>query len=160
MMSGTAVRALKEASITESGLNPECLIEIRWKVPSETTMPLVHTNRNRPRRSGAIEDRRQTSLMLAFAFESAAYRGEGFGQRKNLLAYQQVNILSSHRMPINTFGRYGDLRYKIGACKGDAFSSKTPQRNSTDPPVLFADLLNIQKLAELLGLFLGRNGCG
>src|SRR5258706_13206709 len=31
MMSGTAVRTLKEASITESGLNPECLIEIRWK---------------------------------------------------------------------------------------------------------------------------------
>jgi hypothetical protein len=25
-----------------------CLIEIRWKVPSEATMPLVHTNRNRP----------------------------------------------------------------------------------------------------------------
>ena len=48
MMSGTAWRTLKEASITESGLNPECLIEIRWKVPSETTMPLVHTNRNKP----------------------------------------------------------------------------------------------------------------
>jgi hypothetical protein len=31
MMSGTAVRTLKEASITESGLNPECLIEIRWE---------------------------------------------------------------------------------------------------------------------------------
>ena len=30
------------------GLNPECLIEIRWKVPSETTMPLVHTKRKRP----------------------------------------------------------------------------------------------------------------
>jgi len=39
MISGTAVRTLKEASISESGLNPECLIEIRWKVPSETTMP-------------------------------------------------------------------------------------------------------------------------
>jgi hypothetical protein len=36
-MSGTAVRTLKEAWITESGLNPECLIEIRWKVPWETT---------------------------------------------------------------------------------------------------------------------------
>jgi hypothetical protein len=34
MMSGTAVRTLKEASITESGLNPECLIETRWKVPA------------------------------------------------------------------------------------------------------------------------------
>ena len=39
-MSGTAVRTLKEASITESGLNPECLIEIRWKVPSETNVEL------------------------------------------------------------------------------------------------------------------------
>ena len=36
-MSGTALRTLKEASITESGLNPQCLIEIRWTVPSETT---------------------------------------------------------------------------------------------------------------------------
>src|SRR5258708_8891369 len=39
-MSGTAVRTLKEASITDSGLNPECLIEIRWKVPSETNVEL------------------------------------------------------------------------------------------------------------------------
>ena len=30
------------------GMEPRMLIEIRWKVPSETTMPLVHTKRNRP----------------------------------------------------------------------------------------------------------------
>jgi hypothetical protein len=41
MMSGTPVRTLKEASITASGLNPECLIEIRWKVPSETNVELI-----------------------------------------------------------------------------------------------------------------------
>jgi hypothetical protein len=54
MMSGTAPRTLNEATMTESGLNPECLIEIRWNVASAINVEL-HISRRPCRLSRPVE---------------------------------------------------------------------------------------------------------
>ncbi len=64
--------------------------------------------------------------MLAFALESPTYRSEGLGQRKDVGGAEQIGVLGSHRMPVDTFRCYGDLRHQIGARKCDALGGGTP----------------------------------
>src|SRR6516165_1251939 len=78
-----------------------------------------------PRESRAIEDRRQPAPMLAFPFECATYRREGLGQRKNVGGDEQIGILSSHRMPVDAFRCYCNLRHQIGARKCDTLYGGT-----------------------------------
>ena len=51
--------------------------------------------------SGAIEDRRQSALMLAFALEGATYLSKGLGQRKDVGGDEHIGVPGSFRMPVD-----------------------------------------------------------
>src|SRR6266567_2888467 len=108
--------------------------------------------------SRAIENRRQSAPMLAFALEGATYRSEGLGERKDVGGDEQIGVLGSYWMPVDTLRCYGDLRHQIGARKCDALRGETPQCNAADHPVLLADPLGIEEATELLGLVVSGDG--
>src|SRR5258707_525561 len=108
--------------------------------------------------SRAIEDRRQSAPMLAFALEGATYHCEGLSERKDVRGDEQIGVLGSYWMPVDTLRCYGDLRHQIGACKCDALRGETPQCNAPDHPVLLADPLGIEEATELLGLVISGDG--
>ena len=108
--------------------------------------------------SRAVEDRRQSAPMLAFALEGPTHRGERLGQRKDVGGDEHIGVRGSYRMPVDAFRRYGNLRRQISACKCDAFRGEAPQRNAADHPVLFSDLVCIQEATELLGLAVSGDG--
>ena len=98
--------------------------------------------------------------MSSFALPGATRRGESVGERKDVWSDQKVLILGSDRMPIHTVCGDGDFRYEICARKGDALRCKTPEGDSADHPVLFADLSTVQELAELGRFGVRRDRCG
>src|SRR5271167_1787707 len=98
--------------------------------------------------------------MSSFALPGATRCGESVGERKDVWSDQKVLILGSDRMPIHTVGSDGDFRYKICAREGDALRCKTPEGDSADHPVLFADLSTVQELAELGRFCVRRDRCG
>src|SRR5438128_877720 len=98
--------------------------------------------------SRAIEDRRQSAPMLAFALEGATYRSERLGERKDVRGHEQIGVLGSYRMPVDALRCYGDLRHQIGACKCDALRGETSQCDAADHPVLLADPLGIEEATE------------
>src|ERR1700756_5241477 len=90
--------------------------------------------------------------MCAFTLKGATRRSERAGERKNVRSDQEVRILGSHRMPINTVGGDGNFRYQICAGECDSLRRKSTKGDATDHPVLFPDLPTVQEQAELLSL--------
>jgi hypothetical protein len=60
--------------------------------------------------SGAVEDRRQSPPMLAFAFEGSTHRRERLGQRKDFGGDEHIGVRGSDRMPVDASCRDGNLR--------------------------------------------------
>ena len=90
--------------------------------------------------------------MLAFALEGATYRGKGLGERKDVGSDEQIGVLSTYWMPVDTLSCYSDLRYQISASKCDPLCSEAPQRNTADHSVLFVNPLGIEEVPELFCL--------
>ena len=63
--------------------------------------------------------------MCAFTLKGATRRGERAGERKNVRSDQEVRILGSHRMPINTLGGDGNFRCQICAGECDSLRCKS-----------------------------------
>src|SRR6516225_6910153 len=95
--------------------------------------------------------------MLGFAIERAAHGCEGFSERKDLPADQEVVVLGSHRMPKNAFRGNRHFRNQIRPCQGDALRGGASQGNSPDYPVLLVEMMCIEEAAELLGLCVSRH---
>src|SRR5260370_4303826 len=109
------------------------------------------------RMSRTIEDRCQSTLMLALPVERATYGGEGLGQRKDLGGDEQVGILGAYRMPIDAFSRNCYFRHQVCTRKCDALRREAAQRNAADHPVFLADVVGIEEAAELLSLGVSRH---
>ena len=60
--------------------------------------------------------------MLVFSVEGAAYRGEGFRERKNVAADEQVAVLGPDRMPIDAFSRDRHFGHQVCAREGNALA--------------------------------------
>src|SRR5215469_3538489 len=98
--------------------------------------------------------------MCPLSVKGTVRRGESVGQRKDFRTHQQVSILGSDRMPINTIGGDGDFRYKIGTRQCDPLRRKSAKGDSADDPILFADLTVAQEFSELFGLSFGCDARG
>src|ERR1700733_11600855 len=110
------------------------------------------------RASGAVKYLCQSVLVLMLAVEGAANSLEGFSERKDLRANQEIVILGSDRMPEHALGRDRHFRNEVHPRQGDAFSRSAAQRNPPDHPILFADALRLKEAGKLLGLFIRRHG--
>ena len=98
--------------------------------------------------------------MCPLSLKGTARRGESVGQRKDFRTHQQVGILGSDRMPINTIRGDGDFRNKIGARQRDALRRKSAKGDTADDPILLADLTTIQEFLEFMGFSFGCDACG
>src|SRR5215813_11233279 len=101
-------------------------------------------------RSCAIEDFRQLTGMFPFAVHSAADGGEGLGQRKDFPGHQQVGILGTDRMPVDTFSCNRDFRDQVGAAESDTVVGSSTQSDPAYDPVFCGDFFRIKELTELL----------
>ena len=90
--------------------------------------------------------------MFAFVLKGPADRGEGISQRKDIGSNQQIRIVGSHRVPVDTIRGYRDLWNKIGACECETFVGKATQDDSSDHPVFLADATRIEEPLEFLSL--------
>ena len=97
--------------------------------------------------------------MFAFVLKGPADRGEGLSQRKDIRSDQQIRIVGSHRVPVDTVRGYGDLRDEIGARECDTFDGKATQDDSPDHSVFLADLTRIEESLEFLGLVIRGDRC-
>jgi hypothetical protein len=98
--------------------------------------------------------------VFPFALEGAAYRGKRVGERKNLARDQKIGIFRPYRMPVHTLGSDRNLWQKIRAAQGYAFGGKPAQCDPADDSVFRCGPLVVEKLTELLGLRIARNGGG
>src|ERR1700756_8322 len=102
--------------------------------------PYQNRGRQESRYLRAIKNTRQSAAVFAFVVKGPADGGEGFSQRKDIRSDQQVRIVSSDRVPIDTVCCDRDLWDQIGARDGETFNGKTAERDSSDHPVLLPDM--------------------
>src|SRR6516164_125388 len=95
--------------------------------------------------------------MFELAVKGATHNCEGFGERKDVAADQQVVILGSNRMPKHAFRRDCDLGDQVCPCQGKALHGGASQGNSPDHPVLLPDVMGVKKTAEFVGLVVSRH---
>lgn len=88
------------------------------------------------------------------AVEGAANGLEGFSERKDLRANQEILILGSDRMPEHALSRNRHFRNQVHSRQSDAFSCSAAQGNPPYHPILFADAMRVKEAGKLLGLFI------
>jgi len=81
--------------------------------------------------------------MLIFAIKGTAHGCKGFGERKDVVADQQVIILCADRMPKHAFGGNRYFRNQIRPSQRNALCGGASQDNPPDYAVLLADVIGI-----------------
>jgi hypothetical protein len=97
--------------------------------------------------------------MFIFVLKGPANRGEGLSQRKDIGGDQQIRIVGSDRVPVDTVGSYRDLWDKIGACKCDTFDGNATQDDSPDHPVFLINATRIEEALKFLSLVIRGDRC-
>ena len=97
--------------------------------------------------------------MFIFVLKGPADRGEGLGQRKDIRSDQQIRIIGSHWVPIDTVRGDRDLWDKVGAGECDTFDGKTTQDDSADHSVFLTNATRIEESLKFLSLVICGHRC-